>query len=119
MATQTKPRRASSAPQGRFARGTRAPSRGPLARRRRPPEPTGLKKVVGGMLPGAAAKKAVPSSKKGAAGGLALAAAAAGVAFRKRDKLAQLRGQRSHAPAADSGSAVPPATGNNTPVSGL
>ena len=119
MATQTKPRRASSAPQGRFARGATAPSRGPVLRRRRPPEPTGLKKVMGGIHPGAAAKKAGPNSKKGAAGGFALVAAAAGLVFKNRDKLAQLRHQRSRTPAAEGEAAAPPATGYTSPSSGL
>ena len=81
-----------SAPQGRYARS--AAHRGQGLRRRRPNEPKGMKKMlgaVGSMLPGAAAKKAAPSSKKGKAGGLALAAAAAGMAFKNRDKLGQLR----------------------------
>jgi hypothetical protein len=61
--------------------------------RRKPPEPTGAKKVVSvitAALPTAAAKKAAPSSKKGAAGSVALLAAAAGMAFKNRDKLSGL-----------------------------
>ena len=80
------------APQGRYARA--AAHRGQGLRRRRANEPKGMKKMlgaVGSMLPGAAAKKATPSSKKGKAGGLALAAAAAGMAFKNRNKLSQLR----------------------------
>ena len=55
------------------------------------PQPSGLKKVIGAVLPTAAAKKATPSSKKGKAGGLALVAAAAGMAFKNRGKLSELR----------------------------
>ena len=120
MATQTKSRRASSAPQGRFARGGTAPRRGPALRRRREPEPTGVKKLIGGLLPAAAAKKATPNSKKGAAGGFALAAAAAaGMAFKNRDKLAQLRHKRSGMPATDSKTTAPPATADGSPNSGV
>ena len=82
------PSRRSPAP-GRYARA--AAHRGQGLRRRKPPEPTGIKKVLGSVLPGAAAKKAAPSSKKGKAGGLALAAAAAGMAFKNRGKLSELR----------------------------
>ena len=57
--------------------------------RRRRPEPSGFKKIAGSIVPGA--KKAAPSSRKGRAGGLALLAAAAGVAFKSRGKLAELR----------------------------
>ena len=74
-----------SAPQTRIGRPS-APSL-----RRRKPQQKGLKKMLGSVLPGAAAKKAAPSSKKGAAGGLALAAAAAGMAFKNRGKLGELR----------------------------
>ena len=106
---QVKSRRASSAPQGRFGRGGTAPRRGPALRRRREPEPTGVKKLIGGLLP-AAAKKATPNSKKGPAGGFALAAAAAaGMAFKNRDKLAQLPHKRSPTPATDSKTTAPPA----------
>ena len=81
------------AAQGRYARA--AAHRGQGLRRRRTNEPKGVKKMlgaVGSVLPGAAAKKAAPSSKKGRAGGLALAAAAAaGMAFKNRGKLSQLR----------------------------
>jgi hypothetical protein len=109
MATQTKPRRASSAPQGRFARGA-ATKRGHGPHRRRPPEPTGLKKVLSGILPGAAAKQAAPNTKKGAVGGIALVAAGAGLVFKKRDKLAQLRHRRSGTPPATSSETVVPPT---------
>jgi hypothetical protein len=119
MATQTKPRRASSALQGRSARGGTAPNRGPALRRRREPEPTGIKKLIGGLLPAAAAKKATPNSKKGAAGGFALVAAAAGMAFKNRDKLAQLRHKRSGTPTTDSKPTAPPAAANGSPSSGL
>jgi hypothetical protein len=82
--------------QGRYARA--AAHRGQGLRRRKPSEPTGLKKMLSAVLPAAAAKKAAPSSKKGKAGGLALAAAAAGVAFKYRDKLARKSGQGSVSP---------------------
>jgi hypothetical protein len=95
MATQTKPRRASSGQQGRYARGSAAARRRPVLPRRRQPQPTGLKNVMGGIRPGAAGKKAAPSSKKSAAGGFALVAAAAGMLFKNRDKIAQLRRKRS------------------------
>jgi hypothetical protein len=119
MATQTKPRRASSAPQRRFGRGGAAPRRGPALRRRREPEPTGIKKLIGGLLPATAAKKATPNSKRGAAGGLALAAAAAGMAFKNRDRLAQLRHKRSGTPATENKTTAPPATADGSPGSGL
>jgi hypothetical protein len=102
MPTQTKTRGASttrfgrtSTPatgRGRFARGRTTPTRRPTPTpglRRRKPQQSGLKKVMGSLMPTAAAKKAAPSSKKGKAGGLALAAAAAGMAFKNRDKLTQ------------------------------
>jgi hypothetical protein len=117
MATQTKPRRA-AASQGRFARGA-ATSRGQGLRRRRPPEPTGMKKVLGGILPGAAAKKAAPGPKKGAAGGLALIAAAAGMAFKNRSKLSQLRRRHSGTPATEGEAAAPAASGGASPNSSL
>jgi len=88
MATATRSSRRAPA-QSRYARA--AAHRGQGLRRRKPPEKSGIKKVLGSVLPGAAAKKAAPSSKKGKAGGLALAAAAAGMAFKNRDKLSQLR----------------------------
>jgi hypothetical protein len=95
MATRTKTSRASSAGQGRFARSTSAPRKSRPAqglRRRRQPEPTGIKKVMGTVLPAGAAKKAAPSSRKGkAGGGVALAAAAAGMAFKNRDRIPGLR----------------------------
>jgi len=66
-------------------------------RRRRQPERSGLEKVMSALVPTTAAKKATPSSKKGKAGGLALAAAAAGMAFKNRGKLSQMRNRQSHA----------------------
>jgi len=88
--------------QSRYARA--AAHRGQGLRRRKPPEPTGVKKVLSAVLPGAAAKQAAPRSKKGKAGGVALVAAAAGLAFRHRDKLN--RGRRPDG-AAPPGSPVP------------
>ena len=70
---------------------------GTRIRRRRQPEPTGLKKVMGSVLSADAAKKAAPSSRKGKAGGLALAAAAAGVAFKNRGKISGIRKKDSQA----------------------
>ena len=86
-------RRAAAPGQGRFARSSSVSRRSLPGQglRRRQPEPSGLKKVLRAVTPAAAAKKAAPSSKKGVAGGLALAAAAAGVAFKNRGKLAELR----------------------------
>ena len=85
---RTKTSRASSPGRGRFAVDVHAPPEQPEdLRRRRQPEPTGLKKVMGSVLSAGAAKKAAPSSRKGKAGGFALAAAAAGVAFKNRDKI--------------------------------
>ena len=135
MATSTKTGRASSAGQGRFTRSTStrtgrasSPGRGRYARststprrriptpgmRRRQPEPSGLKKVMGALVPTAAAKKATPRSKKGKAGGLALVAAAAGMAFKNRDKLGELRrkdqGGSSPTPTGVDNAAAPPAT---------
>jgi hypothetical protein len=83
MATQTRTR------PGRYARTTSTPRRFSPAQglRRRQPEPTGIKKVVGKVVPAGAVKKATPGSRKGKAGGLALVAAAAGMAFKNRDKL--------------------------------
>ena len=86
MTTRTKNGRAASAGQGGFARSAST------LRRRREPEPSGLKKLAGGVRP---ASKDAPRSKKGKAGGFALAAAAAGMAFKNRGKLAQLRRRRS------------------------
>jgi hypothetical protein len=71
--------------QGRYARASTRRTQG--LHRRRPPQQSGLKRMVGGLLPAAATKRATPSSKKGKAGGLAMLAAAAGVAFSQRDKL--------------------------------
>jgi hypothetical protein len=110
MATRTKPRRAPSGPQGRFARVATAPSRVPGLRRRRH-EPTGLKKVLGGVRSGVAARKAAPRSKKGAAGGLALVAAAAGVVFKHRGKITQSRHERS---ATDDVTTAAPATAHGS-----
>ena len=81
-ATRTRP--------GRFARGN--PQRRGRGLGRKPPEPTGIKKMLGAVVPGGAAKKAAPKSKKGAAGGIALAAAAVGMAIKNRDKLQRRRG---------------------------
>jgi hypothetical protein len=119
MATQTKPRRAASAPQGRFGRGGTAQRRGPALRRRREPEPTGVKKLIGALFPAAAGKKATPNSKKSAAGGFALAAAAAGMLFKNRDKLAQHRHKRTGTPATDSKPTAPPATADGSPNSNI
>jgi hypothetical protein len=119
MATQTKSRRAPSAPRGRYARGTTARRRSSIRRARRRPQPTGLKKALGGILPGAAGKKAAPTSKKGAAGGLALVAAAGGMLFKNRDKLAQLRRKRSGSPATARDKTAPPAAPGGRASSGL
>jgi hypothetical protein len=108
MPTATRPGRRAPA-QNRYARA--ASHRGQGLRRRKPPEKTGIKKVLSGVLPGAAVKKAAPSSKKGRAGGLALAAAAAGVAFKNRGKLGQLRHKE------DGGDTVTPATSSNDAAS--
>ena len=94
MATGTRTGRSSGNGQGRFARSTSTPRRsGPAQglRRRRQPEPTGVKKVMGTVLSAGAAKKATPSSRKGKAGGVALAAAAAGMAFKNRGKISGMR----------------------------
>lgn len=117
MATQTRTRRASSAGRGRYARGTSTPRRTspvPGLRRRRPPQQSGLKNVMSSVLPAAAVKRATPGSKKGKAGGLALVAAAAGMAFKNRGRLGELRRRNdtSDAPA-DTGNAsvvTPPST---------
>ena len=77
-----------------------------------------MKKLIGGLLPAAAAKKATPNSKNGATGALALAAAA-GMAFKNRDKLAQLRHKRSGMPTTDSKTTTPPATADGSPNSGV
>jgi hypothetical protein len=119
MATQTKPHRALSAPQGRFGRGGTVQRRGPALRRRREPEPTGVKKLIGGLFPAAAAKKATPNSKKGAAGGIALAAAAVSMLVMNRDKLAQRRHKHTGTPATDSTPTAPPAAADGRPNSGL
>ena len=116
MATHTRTGRASSAGQGRFARSTSTPRRtSPTQglRRRKPPQQSGLKKAMSAVLPAAAAKKAAPSSKKGKAGGLALAAAAAGMAFKNRGKLNEMRRKDSSATPTPTGvdnASTPPAT---------
>ena len=107
--------RTTATPRGRFARSAATPRRSSPTHglRRRAPEPSGVRKVMGAMLPTTAAKKAAPSSKKGKAGGLARVAAAAGVAFKNRGKLSELRRKDSPAtPTSASGNnaAVPPAT---------
>jgi hypothetical protein len=92
MPTTTRTRRSTGG--GRYARSTSTPrrtNRSQGLRRRRPPEPSGLGRIVGAVLPTGAAKKATPRSKKGRAGGFALAAAAAGMAFKNRGKLSQMR----------------------------
>ena len=109
MATQTKARRPSSNRQGqarftrsasqqgqsRFARGTAAPARRPSLRPKRRPQQSGPKKLVGGILPTGGAKKgglSKKSSNKGKIGGLgAMLAAGAGLAYKNRDKLNQMR----------------------------
>ena len=105
----TVPRRTPSAGQGRFTRSTSTPRRSIPVQglRRRRQEPTGLKKVLSAVAPAAAAKKATPSSKKGIAGGFALVAAAAGMAFKNRGKLSELRRKNDDAGSVDS--ATPPA----------
>ena len=78
-----------------------------------------MKKLIGGLLP-AAAKKTTPNYKNSDAGGFALAAAAAaGMAFKNRDKLAQLRHKRSHTPITDSKTTTPPATADGSPNSAV
>jgi hypothetical protein len=84
-ATRNRPR-TYRAGTGRYARGATNRTQG--LRRRRQPQPTGVKKLLA-RVPVRAAKQTAPSSKKGKAGGLALAAAAAGMAFKYRDKLAR------------------------------
>jgi uncharacterized membrane protein YebE (DUF533 family) len=94
MQTHAKTGRASSAGRGRYVRSTSTPRRSiPTQglRRHRQPQKSGLQKAIGALLPAAAAKKAAPSSKKGKAGGLALVAAAAGMAFKNRGKLNEMR----------------------------
>jgi hypothetical protein len=108
--------RPSSARSGRYARSTSSPRRMRPTQglRRRQPEPSGIKKVMGAVLPTAAAKKATPSSKKGKAGGFALIAAAAGMAFKNRGKIGELRrkqaGGTSPAPTSTDNASTPPAT---------
>ena len=114
MPTTTRTDRTSSASSGRFKRSAPAPrrtSRVPALRRRREPEPTGLKKLASSVQPLAAAKKAKPSSKKGMAGGLALAATAAGVLFKNRDKLPGMGRKDDDTTASSANNAsAPPAT---------
>ena len=135
MATQTRTGRQAGTGRGRFARPTPAragrasvPGRGRYARsastprrfsptqglRRRQPAPSGLKKVVSSVLPTATAKKATPSSKKGKAGGFALIAAAAGMAFKNRGKIGELRrkqtGDTPATPAYTDNASNPPTT---------
>jgi hypothetical protein len=112
MATRTRAGR----PRGRYARTTSTPRRrSPIQgmRRRREPEPSGLKKLMSSALPGGAAKKVAPSSKKGWAGGLTLVAAAAGMAIKNRGKLSE-RGHkgpgREETNAGSGNAAVPPST---------
>jgi hypothetical protein len=104
--------RSTTSSQGRFARASSA-SRTQGLRRRRQPEPSGLKKVLGSLIPAATAKKAAPSSKKGKAGGLALVAAAAGMALKNRDKLSQMRQKGTGSTA---GSPTSMDTANNSPM---
>jgi hypothetical protein len=114
--TRSIPTRAGRAPTtGRFTRSTstarrRAPAQG--LRRRRPQQPSGLMKVMGALVPTTAAKKATPSSKKGKAGGLALVAAAAGMAFKNRGKISEMRSRQSDAgtASATSNASSPPTT---------
>jgi hypothetical protein len=112
MPAYTKTGRAPSYGRGRYARSTSTPRRTiatPGLRRRRQPQPSGLKKVMSAVVPAAAAKKAAPSSKKGMAGGLAVIAAAAGMAFKNRDKLR--RGDsRAPEPTAPSGNTSSPSS---------
>ena len=64
------------------------------------------------LVPTTAAKKATPSSKKGKAGGLALVAAAAGMAFKNRGKISEMRGKQSDGgtPSGTSNASSPPTT---------
>jgi hypothetical protein len=117
MPAPTRTGRTSRTGQGRFARSTSTPRRSiPTQglRRRREPQRSGLQKAIGALLPAAAAKKATPSSKKGKAGGVALAAAAAGMAFKNRRKIGDLRRKDSGAapttPTSVDNASPPPAT---------
>ena len=83
--TTTRSRR----PTGRYARASTHRTQG--LRRRRPPKSSRSQRMLSALVPGAAAKKAAPRSKKGTAGGLALAAAAAGLVFKNRGRLAEMR----------------------------
>ena len=113
MATQAKPRRATparranTAPAGRFARTATTRTQG--LRRRRQPQQSGLQKVMEAVMP--AAGKATPGTKKGKAGGFALVAAAAGMAFKNRGKLSQLRHRNAETPPQNTtnGGTIPPA----------
>ena len=127
MPTQTRPRRSSSQPQGRFNRSTtagrrstvpgrRSPAAGrrlPSVPRRRQPQQSGLKKLVGGLVPAAAGKKAAnkTAGNRGKVGGLgALLAAGAGLAYKNRSKLAGLRGRKQDSSQATDAPTVPPVT---------
>jgi hypothetical protein len=118
MPTQTSTRRPSPnrQRQARFTRGTAAPARRTSLRPRRRSQPSGLKKLVGGVLPTGGGKRAAKSSNKGALGGLgaALAAGAAGLAFKNRDKLSQLRNRGQNSTPAAVEPAVPPATADSS-----
>jgi hypothetical protein len=92
MTTTTRSRR----PTGRYARSSTHRTQG--LRRRRPPQSSRSQRVLSAMVPGGAAKKAAPKSKKGKAGGFALVAAAAGMAFKNRGKLAEMRHKGQPAP---------------------
>jgi predicted lipid-binding transport protein (Tim44 family) len=81
-ATRNRPRAHRVGP-GRYARA--ATSRGQGLRRRRQPQPTGVKKLLT-RVPGRAAKQATPRSKKGMAGGLAVGVAAAAGMLLKRGR---------------------------------
>jgi hypothetical protein len=108
MTTRMRTVRARSAGQGRFARSTSTPRRNASTqglRRRRQPQPSGLKKVLTAVLPTTATRKARPSSKKGKAGGLALVAAAAGMAFKNRGRISEIRHK-------ESGAGTAPGTNN-------
>ena len=85
MTTTTRSRR----PTGRYARASTHRTQG--RRRRRPPQSSRSQRMLSALVPAGAAKKAAPRSKKGKAGGFALVAAAAGMAFKNRGKLAEMR----------------------------
>jgi hypothetical protein len=92
MPTHTKPTKRPAG--GRFARPAPTTARRPAARpatsrritvRRRPPQKTGMAKVMESLT--GAAKKGAPSGKGGRGAGLAVLAGAAGLALKNRDKL--------------------------------